>query len=258
MQRERVVMQMHRVWFPLAAAGLVLLAACAPVDATPTSLPEGATPGPAATLTPKSTAAATLTHTSTAAATPVKESTLTPSPTDHREQPAPSTVAPTASTPTRATISPASPGSTPPAPAPTPTPIPHDATPPPASTLAPTPPPRDRGTGEEESGRGDRQDCTSDPSPRLTAPITDLSKIDLILPPFAISGNRFKSRSYVWIGRDANGEYYEVPVYAPADSKLVSITYYVASMQNEQGEWGVLWLRPPLASGRSRGGARSR
>ena len=63
-----------------------------------------------------------------------------------------------------------------------------------------------------------------------------MSKIDLILPPFVISGDRFKSRSYVWIGRDANGEYYEVPVCAPVDSKLMSITYYVESMRNEQGE----------------------
>lgn len=87
-------------------------------------------------------------------------------------------------------------------------------------------------TDRQLQGR-DRQGCASDPSPPLTAPITDLSKIETILPPFVISGDRFKSRSYVSIGRDATGEFYEVPVYAPTDSKLMSITYYVEPMQNE-------------------------
>ena len=52
-----------------------------------------------------------------------------------------------------------------------------------------------------------------------------------------ISGNRFKSRSYVWIGRDQNNRPYEVPVYAPVDSKLTWITFYVGTMQDEEGAW---------------------
>ena len=50
-----------------------------------------------------------------------------------------------------------------------------------------------------------------------------------------LSGNRIKNRSYVWIGRDQSGRVYEVPVYAPADSTLTGITFYLASMRDEQG-----------------------
>lgn len=139
-------------------------------------------------------------------------------PAQRPSEPEPPALTPTALTPTLAPVSTASP--------------------------EPTPPPQDHGAEEVETERTDRQPqdrdrqgCTSDPSPLLTAPITDLSKIEVILPPFVISGDRFKSRSYVSIGRDANGEFYEVPVYAPIDSKLMSITYYVEPMQNEQGEW---------------------
>ena len=50
-----------------------------------------------------------------------------------------------------------------------------------------------------------------------------------------LSGNRIKNGSYVWIGRDQSGQGYEVPVYAPVDSSLIGITFYLASMHDEQG-----------------------
>ena len=39
----------------------------------------------------------------------------------------------------------------------------------------------------------------------------------------------------MWIGRDQNNQPYEVPVYVPVDSKLTWITFYVESMQTEEG-----------------------
>ena len=79
--------------------------------------------------------------------------------------------------------------------------------------------------------RASPQGCVSDQAPHFT----DLTKIDSILPPAVLSGNRVKNRSYVSIGRDQNGEVYEVPVYAPVDSTLTGITFYLASMQDKQG-----------------------
>ena len=57
----------------------------------------------------------------------------------------------------------------------------------------------------------------------------------LIQPPIVISGNRFKARSYVWIGRDEDDQVYEVPVYAPVDSTLTGITFHLATMTDERG-----------------------
>ena len=79
-------------------------------------------------------------------------------------------------------------------------------------------------------------DCVSNPSPQFTAYITDLAMVDHIIPPMVISGNRFKSRSHIGNSRDQNNQVYEVPIYAPADSRLTSIGYFSYSVHNEQGE----------------------
>ena len=50
-----------------------------------------------------------------------------------------------------------------------------------------------------------------------------------------LSGNVIKNRSYLSIGRDPNGQTYEVPVYAPVDSTLTGITFYIGRMRDEQG-----------------------
>ena len=39
----------------------------------------------------------------------------------------------------------------------------------------------------------------------------------------------------MWIGRDQNNQPHEVPVYAPVDSKLTMVTFYIEPTHNEQG-----------------------
>ena len=56
------------------------------------------------------------------------------------------------------------------------------------------------------------------------------------MAPMVISGNRFKGRSYVWIGRNQSNQFYDVPVYAPVDSTLTGITFYVETGRNEMGQ----------------------
>ena len=123
---------------------------------------------------------------------------------------------------------------------PTPTPTSSPTTVSPTRIAVPTststPSPTSTPTPEATISSG-TEGCVSDPDPVFTAPITDLGKIDFILAPMVISGNRFKSRSYVWIGRDQNNQPYEVPVYAPVDSKLTWITFYVEPAQTEDGVW---------------------
>ncbi len=111
----------------------------------------------------------------------------------------------------------------------TPTPGP-DVTP--ASTPVSTPTATPGPTPVPQGGGG----CVSDPDPEFTAHITDLSKIDFIIPPAVLSGNRFKNRSYVWISRDETGWAYEVPIYAPVDSTLTGITFYSEPALNDQGQ----------------------
>ena len=142
----------------------------------------------------------------------------------------------------------------PPTPSPTPTPLPtptvlpamtptltptptltQEATPTPSPSPSPSPTPLggQEGHGETEAPTG----CVSDPAPRFTAHTTELSKIDSINPPVVVSGNVVKSRSYLAIGRDPSGQTHEVPVYAPVDSHLVSLVFYVQPMLNKAGEW---------------------
>ncbi len=79
---------------------------------------------------------------------------------------------------------------------------------------------------QQQGPRGPGAACESDPSPTFTTPFTDMSMIQAILPPAVISGERFKNRSYISIAQDADGAFFEVPIYAPVDSTLVSITYF--------------------------------
>ncbi len=81
-------------------------------------------------------------------------------------------------------------------------------------------PPNPPGRGEGGGG------CESNPNPTFTTAFTDLTKIQSILPPIVISAERFKNRSYISIAQDGDGGFFEVPIYAPADSTLKSITYF--------------------------------
>jgi len=76
-------------------------------------------------------------------------------------------------------------------------------------------------------GAASGQPCQPNSAPKLTAHLTDLDKIDAILPPFNVSGEQIKPHSYIFIkdGGDARG----VPVYAPADSGLVKVAWYLES-----------------------------
>ena len=225
-------------WLINAALGTALVvAACVQPQPTPTptfiltttSLPP--TPTPNATPTPLTTPTPRLIPTPTPMATPTATPTPTPSPQPTNTPTAASTPTRTATATPTPTVAP--PTRTPVLPSPTPTVI---ASPNPTSTpsATPTPMPTPAPTSAEDTGS---QGCISDPNPEFTAPITDLGKIDFIIPPMVISGNRFKSRSYVWIGRDQSKQVYEVPVYAPVDSMLTGITFYVEPTRNERGEW---------------------
>ena len=79
-------------------------------------------------------------------------------------------------------------------------------------------------------------DCVSNPSPQFTAYVTDLSMVDYIIPPMVISGNKLKNRSYIGNSRDQNNQVYELSIYAPVDSRLVSMGYYFYSALNNEGE----------------------
>ena len=79
---------------------------------------------------------------------------------------------------------------------------------------------------QQQGPRGPTAACESNPSPTFTTPFTDMSMIQAILPPAVISGERFKNRSYISIAQDVDGAFFEVPIYAPVDSTLVSITYF--------------------------------
>ena len=80
-------------------------------------------------------------------------------------------------------------------------------------------------------------ECVDDPTVEFTSHVTDLERIDFIQPAAVISGNWFKNRSYLTIARDEEGYPYEVPVYAPVDSRLTGITFYVQPMLDESGDW---------------------
>ncbi|MDA1216407.1 MAG: hypothetical protein O2812_05995 [Chloroflexi bacterium] len=71
----------------------------------------------------------------------------------------------------------------------------------------------------------------------LTAHVTDLTMIEYIAPMIVASGNWLKNRSYLTIGRDGSGQVYDAPVYAPADSTLKGITYFLQPMLNEANQW---------------------
>jgi len=59
--------------------------------------------------------------------------------------------------------------------------------------------------------------CQSDPEVELSHHITDLSKIEIVIPPGAVSGNVIKTHSYLG---NKTGE--KVPLYAPVDCALIN------------------------------------
>ena len=76
---------------------------------------------------------------------------------------------------------------------------------------------------------------TSNPNPVFTAPVTDLSQINVITPPGSSAGGVIKAHSYFRPESSAAGANggLGIPVYAPADSSLVSVGYYVQDGVNE-------------------------
>lgn len=119
-------------------------------------------------------------------------------------------------------------------PTPTFTPVLAMPSPTATATAAPTPAPTPTPT---QASQGGATGCVSDPAPVLTAHITDLTMIDYIAPMVVASGNWLKNRSYLTVGRDGSGQVYDAPVYAPADSTLKGITYYLQPMLNEAEQW---------------------
>ena len=223
-----------RLTFMSLLSGALLMAACTDQTATPTPSPVTA---PSPTSRPVSTSTPVPIPTSVPAPTP------SPTPIPH-PTPTPAPIPAPTPTPLPTPKSPPSPSSTPAATsAPTPTRTPSP-TPTPTATPAPTATPtlhddrQPEATVESEepfSEEGAPPGCISNPAPKFTAHITDLTKIESIIPPVVLSGNVIKNRSYLSIGRDPNGQTYEVPVYAPVDSTLTGITFYIGRMRDEQG-----------------------
>lgn len=86
----------------------------------------------------------------------------------------------------------------------------------------------------EDTGVDDptKLDCVSNPDPLFTYDITDLELVSHIVPLGAPSGNEIKPHTYVFNVAnipDSRG----VPVYAPVDSSLKDIAYYVSGERNE-------------------------
>ena len=76
----------------------------------------------------------------------------------------------------------------------------------------------------------------SDPNPKLTHVITELDKIDFIMPVVVGSSNWLKNRTYFHVKTDeATGLGYRVPVYVPVDMTLTGITRYVSTGTDFQG-----------------------
>ena len=94
-----------------------------------------------------------------------------------------------------------------------------------------------RNSASEVQELPSQRECVDEPNLKFTSHVTDLEKIDFIQPAAVMSGNWFKNRSYLTIARDEGGYPYEVPVYAPVDSRLTGITFYVQPMLDESGDW---------------------
>ena len=71
--------------------------------------------------------------------------------------------------------------------------------------------------------------CVSNPNPVFTSHITELDNISFIIPTIVSSGNWLKNRSYLIVA-EVNGSAPELPVYAPVDATLTSITNYLGKM----------------------------
>lgn len=169
-------------------------------------------PGPTDTTPPVSTPAPTaaVSPTPLTSPSPILRHTPTPQPTQMAGQ------EPTA----------------PPTPNPSPTPIPVPTpTTVPTATFTATPPPTPtreyvRPTGYDIFAPGGLgAACESDPDPKFTAHITDLSNIAYLTPAGTVQGGDLKSHGYLENLPTA----LEVPVYAPVDSHLITFSYYIQS-----------------------------
>jgi len=79
----------------------------------------------------------------------------------------------------------------------------------------------------DNSYSSDNSSCESNPGPVLTNHITDLQYVKAIAPPGSIAaGNEIVGRSYLFIKDDVREAQTLVPVYAPANAKLISLAYY--------------------------------
>ena len=65
--------------------------------------------------------------------------------------------------------------------------------------------------------------CESNENPVFTNHITDLTKIETITPPGAVSDETIAQHSYIFIRQ--HGPVQSVPVYAPIDSELVNVVW---------------------------------
>ena len=102
--------------------------------------------------------------------------------------------------------------------------IPATSTPTPTHTPTPVPTPKFvRPTGYDIFAPGGMgRNCDSNPNPRFTAHITDLSKISYLTRAGTVQGGDLKPHGYLHNLRSNP----EVPVYAPVDSYLIDFAYY--------------------------------
>tara|TARA_B100001971_G_C18196884_1_gene542040 strand:+ start:295 stop:1071 length:777 start_codon:yes stop_codon:yes gene_type:complete len=66
--------------------------------------------------------------------------------------------------------------------------------------------------------------CESDKDPVFAKGLTDMTRIQLIGPPGGVSGYTITQHSYIFMTQ--GGSERGIPVYAPAESKLVSMRWY--------------------------------
>ncbi len=85
---------------------------------------------------------------------------------------------------------------------------------------------------EPSQDKDQKPACAANSNPLFTSDITDLGLVDLITPLGAPAGNEIKSHTYIKNLADMPDPR-GVPVYAPVDSALTSIAYYVSGPRNE-------------------------
>ncbi len=79
------------------------------------------------------------------------------------------------------------------------------------------------GCGSSGTGPGgqDGGSCVSDAAPVFTRHLTDLSQVDVVIPPGSVSGDRIASHSYIGLRVPTS-----VPVQAPVEARLINGAFY--------------------------------